>query len=93
MPIVALEAISAGTEVLISDITPNTDIGLPEDAYFKVGDTDALAYKITHVDDMKLAINKEAFLNTFNWDAISDDTYVIANNLAMGIPVQPRTAA
>ena len=42
---------------------------------------------------MKLAINKEAFLNTFNWDAISDDTYVIANNLAMGIPVQPRTAA
>ncbi|MDO6475575.1 glycosyltransferase family 4 protein [Alteromonas sp. 1_MG-2023] len=93
LPIVALEAISAGTEVIISDITPNTDIGLPEDAYFKVGDTDALAYKITHVDDMKLAINKEAFLNTFNWDAISDDTYVIANNLAMGIPVQPRTAA
>ena len=93
LPIVALEAIAAGTEVIISDITPNADIGLPQDAYFRVGDTDQLAYKLTHVNELALAINKEAFLNTFNWDAISEDTYVIANNLAMGLPVQPRTAA
>ncbi|MBU3020868.1 glycosyltransferase family 4 protein [Aestuariibacter sp. A3R04] len=92
LPIVALEAISAGTEVLLSDITPNTDIGLPDDAYFKVGDTDALANKLTNIDSLALAINKEAFLSTFNWDAISDDTYTIANNLALGIPVQPISA-
>ncbi|WP_137167939.1 glycosyltransferase family 4 protein [Salinimonas lutimaris] len=92
LPIVALEAIAAGTEVLISDITPNMDIGLPEDSYFRVGDTDQLADKITHVDQLNLALNKENFLNTFNWDTISVDTAEIAKKLAPGRNVSGQAA-
>lgn len=81
LPIVALEAIAAGTEVLISDITPNLDIGLPDDCYFKVGDTRQLADKLTRVDGLALQINKDNFLSMFNWDNISVETYDIAHKL------------
>ncbi|WP_218352163.1 glycosyltransferase family 4 protein [Alteromonas lipotrueiana] len=92
LPIVALEAIAAGTDVLISDITPNTDIGLPQDCYFKVGDTDQLANKLTQVEALALRVNKETFLNMFNWDSISVDTYHIANDLAIRPTITGPTA-
>ncbi|WP_414829909.1 glycosyltransferase family 4 protein [Alteromonas sp. H39] len=74
LPIVALEAISAGTDVMLSDITPNADIGLPEDCYFPVGDTDSLAKKFNQLNQLRLGINKTAFLSKFNWDTIAEDT-------------------
>ncbi len=74
LPIVALEAISAGTEVLVSDIDPNKDIGLPSDCYFPVGDITALADKLSHVDSQQLGLDKEVFLARFNWDEIAADT-------------------
>ena len=73
-PIVALEAISAGSNVLLSDIQPNKDISLPSDCYFKVGDTDALASKITQLDELNLSFNKSAFLERYNWDNIAEQT-------------------
>ena len=92
LPIVALEAIAAGTQVILSDIVPNMDIGLPADCYFRVGDTDHLAHKITHVESLALAINTETFLTTFNWDNISVDTFDIARRLAVGAPVSGQAA-
>ena len=83
LPIVALEAISAGTNVIISNITPNADIGLPEDCYFPVGDVDALRRKLDELATLSLGINKMAFLNTFNWDNIASDTYTIANKMKL----------
>ncbi|QPG05097.1 glycosyltransferase family 4 protein [Salinimonas marina] len=87
LPIVALEAIAAGTEVIISDITPNLDIGLPDDCYFRVGDTQQLADKLTRVDELALQINKDNFLSMFNWDNISVDTYDIARKLTTSASV------
>lgn len=77
LPIVALEAISAGTDVILSDITPNADIGLPKDCYFPVGDTEALASKFDHLNSLKLGIDKAAFLAKFNWDTIAKDTRTV----------------
>ena len=73
-PIVALEAISAGSNVLLSDIQPNKDIGLPFDCYFRVGDTDALAGKITHLHELNLPFDKSEFLERYNWDNIAAQT-------------------
>lgn len=92
LPIVALEAIAAGTDVLISDITPNTDIGLPPDCYFKVGDTDQLANKLTQVEALALRVNKDTFLGMFNWDNISVDTYHIANEQVIKSTITGPTA-
>lgn len=84
LPIVALEAIAAGTDVLLSDITPNADIGLPADCYFKVGDTQALADKLSHLESLQLSIDQARFLETFNWDSIAADTYQTLTRLQPG---------
>lgn len=46
LPIVALEALSCDCPVLLSDIQPNLDLGLPESHYFPVGDVAALAARL-----------------------------------------------
>ena len=74
LPIVALEAISAGAPVLLSDILPNKDIEAPEDSYFPVGDTSALSEKITSLDSLNLGLDQNAFLYEFNWDRIAENT-------------------
>lgn len=68
LPIVALEAISADTPVLLSDIMPNLDIELNAEHYFKVGDHADLA--------KKLALNipkapKAEILEKYDWDQIA----------------------
>ncbi|MDP2537243.1 glycosyltransferase family 4 protein [Alteromonas stellipolaris] len=74
LPIVALEAISAGTNVLLSDIAPNVDIEAPIDSYFPVGDTISLSSKITNVESLSLEMNQNEFLQKFNWDVIAQST-------------------
>jgi glycosyltransferase involved in cell wall biosynthesis len=46
MPIAMLEALSYGLPVIASNISANVEIELPEENYFKMGDTAALAEKI-----------------------------------------------
>ena len=92
LPIVALEAIAAGTQVVLSDITPNTDIGLPEDCYFRVGDTDHLATKFTKLESLNLQIDQGRFLETFNWDNIAVETYDVVNSLTGTTGVTTRRA-
>lgn len=41
--LVILEALSSGISVLASDISPHREFGLPDDAYFPVGDIDHIA--------------------------------------------------
>ncbi|MDP2596934.1 glycosyltransferase family 4 protein [Alteromonas stellipolaris] len=74
LPIVALEAISAGTNVLLSDIAPNLDIEAPTDSYFPVGDTGSLSNKITNIDSLSLGMDQAGFLQKFNWDRIAQST-------------------
>ena len=74
LPIVALEAISAGTKVLLSDIAPNLDIEAPTDSYFHVGDTSSLSNKISNIESLSLNMNQASFLQKFNWDQIAQST-------------------
>ena len=73
-PIVALEAISAGTQVLLSDIQPNLDIALQVDCYFRVGDVNSLTTKLNELDNLNLEIDQSAFLARYDWDAIAVNT-------------------
>lgn len=73
-PIVALEAISAGTQVILSDIQPNLDIALRNDCYFKVGDLDSLTNKLNNLDELDLHIEQSEFLARYDWDAIALNT-------------------
>ncbi|MCW8090401.1 glycosyltransferase family 4 protein [Alteromonas sp. ASW11-130] len=91
LPIVALEAISAGTDVLASDIDPNTDIGLPSDCYFPVGDVAALADKLSHLDRQNLKLDKDVFLARFNWDEIALDTRQLMEKTLPSQKVQRQT--
>jgi len=75
LPIVALEAISAGTPVLLSDIPPNTDIEAPKDSYFPVGDIEALTSKLNQLDSLNLALNQQDFLSRFDWANIATQTH------------------
>jgi glycosyltransferase involved in cell wall biosynthesis len=47
LPIAALEAITIGAPILLSDIEANLDLGLASGNYFKVGDLDQLRSKIS----------------------------------------------
>lgn len=77
LPIVALEAISAGTSVLLSNISPNLDIEAPEDSYFAVGNIEQLSKKLEIIDTLNLQLDQASFLNKFNWDKIANATYRI----------------
>ena len=73
-PIVALEAISAGSKVLLSDILPNKDIDLQNDCYFPVGDTTSLANKIRSFPSLNLSVDKATFLEKYDWNSIATET-------------------
>ncbi|MEQ3648109.1 glycosyltransferase family 4 protein [Alteromonas sp.] len=73
-PIVALEAISAGSRVLLSDILPNKDIDLQNDCYFPVGDITSLANKITNLPPLNLSVDKATFLAKYDWNSIATET-------------------
>lgn len=79
LPIVLLEAMSYGLSCIVSDIPANREVALPEDRYFKAGDTEALARKI------KIFISKpirqeekrsqiEIVRTRYNWDDIAKRT-------------------
>lgn len=74
LPIVALEAISADTPVLLSDITPNLDIELSKDHYFIVGDQADLAVKLA--SDIPKA-PKADILVKYDWDKIAQQSLAI----------------
>ncbi|MFQ3189357.1 MAG: glycosyltransferase involved in cell wall biosynthesis [Paraglaciecola sp.] len=71
LPIVALEAISSDIPVLLSNITPNLDIELSAEHYFKVGDQADLARTLA-LDIPKAP--KDEILVKYNWDKIAQQT-------------------
>jgi glycosyltransferase involved in cell wall biosynthesis len=72
LPIAALEAGSLGCPMLLSDIQPNRDLGLPARNYFEVGNAEALAAGLRkNVAD--LAVDSHVF-DAFDWDRIAVQT-------------------
>jgi len=74
LPIVALEALSAGTNVLLSDIEPNKDIGLGQNNYFPVGNIVDLTKKLSSIGSLDLDVDAQNIVAKFNWSEIADST-------------------
>ena len=66
LPIAALEAVVAGTPVLLSDIQPNRDLNLRPENYFRVGDVGQLRYRLTQ-DHVIYKVARDAVLQDYNW--------------------------
>lgn len=73
LAISALEAAACGTPMLLSDIVPNTDIGLPASNYFEVGNEQELASKLA-IAGSEFVYDVEDVRRRFHWDRIATDT-------------------
>jgi glycosyltransferase involved in cell wall biosynthesis len=73
LPIAALEAIAAGSAVLLSDIDANKDLGLSDVCYFPVGDRAMLAQKLKAAHSTYKA-PREQILADYDWLRIAERT-------------------
>jgi glycosyltransferase involved in cell wall biosynthesis len=78
LPIVALEAMSIHAPVLLSDIAPNIDVGLPEINYFRCGDIEDLYLKIFNTN-INFSSYSDELVGEYNWDDISLSTLELLN--------------
>ncbi len=81
LPIAALEAGSLGAPLLLSDIPASTDLGLAPNHYFKAGNIDDLAAKLS-LPDAGYAIDVDALKQRFDWDEIARETASIYTAVA-----------
>ncbi len=73
LPIAALEALSCGCPVLLSDIQPNLDLGLPPQCYFPVGDVAALSQRLAG-GQVPGGDGASARLSLMSWDEVAART-------------------
>lgn len=85
MPIAALEALTFGAPILMSDIEANTDLGLPGRHYFPVSDLDALAARLSE-DAAELRFDARAMMRRYQWDEIGRRTSAVYHELALKVP-------
>jgi glycosyltransferase involved in cell wall biosynthesis len=73
LPLAALEAISHSAPVVLSDIPPNRDLGLPDHNYVTPEDADALRARLKGPLAL-LRVPALEFAEKFDWDVIADQT-------------------
>lgn len=80
LPIVALEAMSVNSPVLLSDIEPNMDVGLPDTCYFSTGSVTELVIKldVNHIEYKKYSTD---MISDYQWVNIAHTTQVCINGL------------
>jgi glycosyltransferase involved in cell wall biosynthesis len=83
LAISALEAIQCGTPILLSDITPNADLGLRPGNYFPTGDEQELSRLLAMPGDRFTYPVAEARAR-FDWDAIAAATNAIYREVLAG---------
>jgi glycosyltransferase involved in cell wall biosynthesis len=83
LPIAALEAVSAGIPILLSDIEPNRDLGLLAYNYFRAGDVGDLRHKISQDHELYRvhAIDRDRILQQFDWHVICAKTEKLYSTL------------
>lgn len=78
LPFSLLEALSYGTDVLVSNIPALNGLGLDSFSYFKTGDVAELSKKIEYkLDHPGAGINRETLLSEYDWDVIAQKTYAL----------------
>jgi glycosyltransferase involved in cell wall biosynthesis len=87
LPIALLEALSYGLPVLASDIPANLEIGLPPESYFRTGDIEALAGKLTDMasrpdEPQTRAARRSWVLQKYRWETIASQTLGVYRRLA-----------
>lgn len=81
MPIAALEALSIGAPILMSDIDANRDLDLPAAHYFPVGNLGALVTRL-RADPHQFRFDGAAMLRRYQWDEIARRTGALYGELA-----------
>ncbi|GGB95325.1 phosphonate ABC transporter substrate-binding protein [Novosphingobium endophyticum] len=81
LPIAALEAASCAAPMLLSDIAANRDVGLSEDCYFPVGDTDRLACLLAEGHQARTA-DAHLVKRRFDWETSARSTATLYHSLA-----------
>lgn len=83
LPIVLLEALSHNLNVVASDIPANTEVPLPRECFFKTGDVDELAKKLSEFVNNPVQRNyRQIVEECYNWDKIADQTKEVYESLA-----------
>lgn len=71
LPIALLEAMSYGVKVIVSDISANKEVGLPESDYFPVGNVSMLTEKLESVIEQPLQ-HIDYDMKKYDWEKIAD---------------------
>lgn len=79
LPISALEAGALGCPMLLSNIQPNLDLGLPEQCYFRSGDVKDLAERLSNPSPYR-GVPTGSF-DCFDWDRIAAETCAVYRNV------------
>lgn len=80
LPIAALEALAMDTPTLLSDISANTEIGLPPHHYFSVGDVPDLAARL-RLQPETFVVSGAPVRAKYDWNKIAASTSAIIDGL------------
>ena len=82
LPIALLEALSYNLDVIASDISANTEVPLPEESFFRVGDVQALAAKLKQFVQLTSMRDYRKIVEEFyNWERIADQTFEVYKSI------------
>lgn len=85
-PIAALEALSAGAPMMLSDIDANREIGLEARHYFPLGNVKALAEMLSSTNYEHLRPSNEEVVAKFSWARIAHATAAVIRTSARAAP-------
>lgn len=80
LPIALLEAMSYRLPVIVSDIPANLEVGLDKEAYFPVGDVEALKNKLQqNINADYHSVDYD--MSKYDWEVIADQVAAIYRSL------------
>jgi glycosyltransferase involved in cell wall biosynthesis len=82
MPFAVLEALAAGSRVVLSDIPAHRELGLGTESYFPVGDVVQLRARLVRQLDGEPGAPPAALDARFEWDRIAEATAAVLDAAA-----------